>query len=58
MSIETVHAFCPNPSQERFEEMPDGKQHLSHFEGLPTVAAIGDLGAIEVTCQDQGSEGR
>jgi hypothetical protein len=46
VSIETVRRFCPNASQEKFEEMPNGDKRLSYFEGLPTVAALGDLDAM------------
>lgn len=43
VSMETVRRFCPNPSEERFEEHWCGKERISYFEGLPTVASIGDL---------------
>jgi len=48
VSMETVHRFCPNASEEKFEEMQDGKSRLSYFEGLPTVASIGDHDVIWV----------
>lgn len=42
VSMETVHRFCPNPSGERFEEIHGGRSRLYYFEGLPTVASIGE----------------
>jgi len=48
LSMETVRRFCPNPSKEKFEEMQSGEKRLSYFEGLPTVASIGDLDGISV----------
>jgi hypothetical protein len=48
VSMETVHRFCPNPSAERFEELQRGGSRLSYFEGLPTIASIGDLDVISV----------
>ena len=48
VSMETVHRFCPNASEEKFEEMQDGKSRLTYFEGLPTVASIGDHDMIWV----------
>jgi hypothetical protein len=48
VSLETVRAFSPNPSQEKYEELRNGKQRLSYFEGLPTVASIGDLDIFAV----------
>jgi hypothetical protein len=48
VSMETVHRFCPNPSEERFEDLQSGGSRLSYFEGLPTVASIGDLDVISV----------
>lgn len=46
VSMETVRYFCPNPTEERFEEHWSGKKRLLYFEGLPTVASIGDLDVI------------
>jgi len=48
VSIETSRRFCPNPSQERYEERGDGTKRLSYFEGLPTIASIGDLDVFSV----------
>jgi hypothetical protein len=48
VSIETARAFCPNPSQERYEDRPHGRKRLSYFEGLPTIASIGDLRPFSV----------
>jgi hypothetical protein len=48
VSMETVHRFCPNPSRERFEEIPGGHSRLSYFEGLPTVASIGEKDVMSV----------
>jgi hypothetical protein len=43
VSLETVRRFCPNLSEERFDNVKNGAQRLSYFEDLPTVASIGDL---------------
>jgi hypothetical protein len=43
VSIDTDHTFCPNPSEERYENLSNGSERLFYFEGLPTVASIGDL---------------
>jgi hypothetical protein len=48
VSMETVFRFAPNASEKKFEELPDGKSRLSYFEGLPTVASIGDLDVFSV----------
>jgi hypothetical protein len=47
VSIETARRFCPNPSNERYEEHWRGTR-LSYFEGLPTVASIGNLRPFSV----------
>jgi hypothetical protein len=46
VSIETARRFCPNPTEERLEDHWSGKKRLLYFEGLPTVASIGDLDVI------------
>jgi len=48
VSIETVHRFCPNPSGEKFEDLRSGHSRLSYFEGLITIASIGDHEVISV----------
>jgi hypothetical protein len=48
VSMESVHRFCPNPSEEKFEEFQSGDSRLSYFEGLPTIASIGDLDVVSV----------
>jgi len=48
VSIETTRRFCPNPRQQRYEERQDGTKRLSYFEGLPTIASIGDLDVFSV----------
>jgi len=48
VSIETARRLCPNPTEERYEEVGDGTKRLSYFEGLPTVASIGDLEVFSV----------
>jgi hypothetical protein len=60
VSIETVHRFCPNPSEEKFEEMQSGdtRTRLSYFEGLPTVASIGGHNMIWVLKRLVGAWGK
>ena len=48
VSIETARRFCPNPSAERLEDVRNGPPRLSYFEGLPTIASIGDLDVMAV----------
>jgi hypothetical protein len=48
VSMETVRSFCPNPSEERFEVHWTGKMRLSYFEGLPTVASVGEQDVIQM----------
>jgi hypothetical protein len=42
-SIEAAHTFCPNPTNERRASLGTRTSALVYFEGLPTVASIGDL---------------
>ena len=42
-SIEVTHKFCSNPSAERYAELGTSPHALIYFEGLPSVASMGDL---------------
>lgn len=48
VSIGTVYRFCPNASGEKFEDMENGARRLSYFEGLFTVASIGDRDVLSI----------
>jgi hypothetical protein len=47
-SIEAVHAFCPDPSNEKRATLGTKSSLLVYFEGWPTVAAYGDLDGFSV----------
>jgi hypothetical protein len=42
-SIEANHQFCRNPSAERYTQLGTSPRALIYFEGLPSVASLGDL---------------
>ncbi len=41
--IETVRICCLNPTNERFANMGRRSSALTYFEGLPSIASVGDL---------------
>jgi hypothetical protein len=47
-SIEVSHQFCPNPTNERRADLGAMSSLLTYFEGLPTIASIGELSVFSV----------
>jgi hypothetical protein len=45
-SMEAAHVFCVNPSSERFASLGAIRRALMYFEGLPSVAIMGDMDVI------------
>jgi len=45
-SIEAAHAFSSNPSAERYAQLGTWQHALVYFEGLPSVAIMGDMEVI------------
>jgi hypothetical protein len=47
-AIEVTRAFCPNPVDEQYRTLGARSAMLTYFEGLPTVASIGDRDILSV----------